>query len=127
MKNLILNVLAGAAITATTTTASAETQLSSHGFTDPGAFRLVVSGAGEVEVSQDLQSWSHYASVTQSTGLEDLASRGADRRFYRLRGSSNVIGYVTVTVPPARSPSWATRLPLHSGSILPKDVTLLLE
>jgi len=99
MKNLTLNLLAGAAITAAAISASAQTQLSSHGFTDPGAFRLVVSGAGEVEVSQDLQSWSHYASVTQSTGLEDLASRGADRRFYRLRGTSNVVGYVNVMVP----------------------------
>jgi hypothetical protein len=102
MTKQLFSVLAAVATATLTGNVSAQTQLSGHGFTDAGAYRLNLSGAGDVEVSQDLQSWSHYASVTQPTGLDDLSSRGAERRFYRLRGSSNVIGYVKVTIPPGK-------------------------
>jgi hypothetical protein len=99
MKHLIASLIAGLATVAFANTAAAQVQLTGHGFTDSGAFRLMLSGSADVETSQDLQSWSHYASVTQPTGLDDLATRQMDHRFYRLRGSSNVLGYLKATIP----------------------------
>lgn len=98
----LLNGLAVVAAALLTSNAIAQAQLTSHGFTDPGAFRLMLSGAADVEASTDLQSWSHFATLTQATGLDDLASRQMPHRFYRLRGTSTVIGYVKVTIPPGK-------------------------
>src|SRR5690349_17962123 len=100
MRKLIFSLLASIAAVALTQSAFAQTQMSGHGFTDPGTFRITVSGPGDLEVSQDLQSWSKFASVTQPTGVEDLAARQTDRRFYRLHGSQNVVGYTKVAVSP---------------------------
>jgi hypothetical protein len=102
MKNLVLSLLAATVTATLTSSAAAQAQLTAHGFSDPGAFRLMLSGAADVEASTDLQSWSHFASLTQATGLDDLASRQMPHRFYRLRGTQTVIGYVKVTVPPGK-------------------------
>jgi hypothetical protein len=97
MKSLIFSLTGIAALTLAYR-ASAQAQLSSRGFTEAGAFRLTVSGAGEVEFSADLQTWSRYASVTQPTELDDLASRQLARRFYRVQGGP-IMGYVKDTIP----------------------------
>jgi hypothetical protein len=102
MKNLLCTFLSALAIAAVAYTASAQTQFTGHGFNEAGAFRLTVSGAAELESSQDLSSWSKYASTTQPTTLDDLASRQMERRFYRIQGGANVIGFLKATIAPAK-------------------------
>lgn len=99
--NKLHMLLASVSVLALPQMASAQTQLSGHGFNETGAFQLTVSGTGEVEVSPDLRTWSKYASVTQPTGLEDLASRQLDRRFYRAQGGP-AVGYVKVVIAPGK-------------------------
>ena len=108
MKKLVFTLLAAAATAGLGNNAVAQGQLtgagqlSGHGFTDDGQFNLTVSGPADLEVSQDLHSWTKYTTVTQPTTLHDINSKQADHRFYRMHGSSNVIGYLKVTVPPGK-------------------------
>jgi hypothetical protein len=102
MTRLVLSFLASIFTLALAYTTAAQSQFGRYGFTDDGAFQLTVTGAADLDASQDLQTWAKYASLTQSTALEDLASRQMDTRFYRIRGgaaTSNIIGYVKVTIP----------------------------
>lgn len=91
-----------ATATAIAYTVNAQSHFSASGFSSNGAFHLTVSGAAEIDASHDLQNWTKYATVNQDTGLEDMASRQLDRRFYRAHsgtGGSNIVGFVKVVVP----------------------------
>lgn len=80
---------------------TAQPRFTGHGFDDAGVFHMTVSGATDVEASTNLQTWAKYATVSQETRLDDLASRQMEWRFYRLSGSSgsNLIGFVKAAIP----------------------------
>jgi hypothetical protein len=103
MNKNVLSLLSALAISVVISTGlQAQTQISAHGFSPGGTFHVTLPGAAEVETSTDLQSWSRYASVTQPTMLDDLATRQNERRFYRVRGTSNIVGYLKVVIPPGK-------------------------
>jgi hypothetical protein len=87
--------------------AVAESRLSGYGFSSSGLYHVTTSGAGDVEVSTNLQTWTKLASVSQELTLEDLASRHPGWRFYRAAGgggaaSSNILGYVKAAIAPGK-------------------------
>lgn len=105
MKTLILNFALAVAAASILPAIHAEPQVSNTGFSKAGAFHLTLSDGADVDVSSDLQTWTKYASVTQETMLEDLASRHMDRRFYRVHGGgapTNIVGFYRATLPPGK-------------------------
>ncbi len=101
MKTIPLTLSAFVLLAVWASPATGQARFSGHGFTSANAFHLALSGPGEVEASTNLQTWTKFATVSQETALEDLASRQMGWRFFRLRGgtASNVIGFVKLTIP----------------------------
>jgi hypothetical protein len=104
MKKLILTFSAVALTTAFALSTAAQTRFTGQGFNSAGAFQMTVSGPAEIEASTNLQSWTKFASVSQETTLDDVASQKIDSRFYRVRGGTpaSTIGFAKATIPAGR-------------------------
>jgi hypothetical protein len=105
MNKMILSFAAVVCAATFAMPASAQTRFAAQGFNAAGDFQMTLSGPGDIEASTNLQTWTRFASVSQETTLDDVASRKAEWRFYRLRGGSapgNAIGFVKATIQPGR-------------------------
>ena len=103
MKTLMVLLTTIATLTLSAVPAAAQTQFTSQGFNDRGAFQMTLSAPGDVEASTNLQSWTKLASLSQPGQLGDVAAQQLNWRFYRLPtggpGRSNLIGFVRITIP----------------------------
>jgi hypothetical protein len=106
MKRNIFALIALVISTTCAYCATAQPRLAAHGFTGPGLFHLTNAAPGEIEVSTNLHTWTKLNAVRQGKTLEDPASGNAGWRFYRAVGggaaSTNLVGYVKVTIPPGK-------------------------
>lgn len=79
-----------------------------------GAFQFKISSAPnvelEIQVSADFKSWTHVETTTSKGEVTEFLDSSASKfnhRFYRVMAgeirSANVLGYVTVTIPPGFS------------------------